>query len=68
MFYMYVIPFLGSERQINIFDPRNMSQKIATIKIDSSPSTLLPFYDEDTEVLFVAGKVGVVMVMMMTTK
>jgi len=46
----------GSERQMNLYDSRKLNEKIGTVKIDSSPSSLLPFYDDDTQILFVAGK------------
>lgn len=47
----------GSERQMHLFDPRKLGEKIAVVKVDASPSSLLPFYDEDTQLLYTAGKV-----------
>jgi len=46
----------GSERQVNLFDARNLSTKITSFKVDASPSSLLSFYDQDTQLLFLAGK------------
>jgi len=46
----------GSERQISIFDPRKLSTKLSSQKIDSSSSTLLPFADQDNNLVFLAGK------------
>lgn len=45
-----------SERQIKLWDPRNVSQPIKSQTIDTSAGTLMPFYDADTAMLYVAGK------------
>jgi len=45
-----------SERQYGIWDPRNFSEPIQTENIDTSAGILMPFYDNDTKVLFLAGK------------
>lgn len=46
-----------SERQYFVFDPRNLSEPIVgPVTIDNSAGMIMPFYDEDTELLFLAGK------------
>jgi len=46
----------GSERQLALYDPRKMDQRLTLQVIDSSSSALMPFYDEDNSILFLAGK------------
>jgi hypothetical protein len=46
----------GSDRQIALYDPRKLGQRLALQVIDTSSSSLLPFYDEDNGVMFLAGK------------
>jgi len=47
----------SSERQYYIFDAKNMSEPlVGPVTIDNSAGMLMPFYDEDTELLFLAGK------------
>lgn len=46
----------GSERQYGLFDPRNLSQRLTLQVIDSSSSTLMPFYDEDLGLMYLGGK------------
>jgi len=46
----------GSERQLALYDPRKMDQRLTLQPIDSSSSSLMPFYDEDNAVLWLAGK------------
>jgi coronin-1B/1C/6 len=46
-----------SKRQFKIWDPRALGDKpIHTENIDQSAGVILPFYDPDTHVLFLAGK------------
>jgi len=46
-----------SERQYFIFDPKNLaSPLVGPINIDNSAGMIMPFYDEDSELLFLAGK------------
>jgi len=44
------------EREILIYDPRSLGQHIHRTAIDSANGLLQPYYDEDTEILFVSGK------------
>jgi len=46
----------GAEREYMIFDPRKIEECLARAQIDNSAGVLMPFYDEDTEILFLAGK------------
>jgi coronin-1B/1C/6 len=45
-----------SERQFTLWDPRNLGSGIRTENIDTAAGILMPFYDDDTNVLFLAGK------------
>jgi coronin-1B/1C/6 len=46
----------STDREFNIFDPRNLGEPIAHLNIDTSSGGLMPFFDRDTNVLFLAGK------------
>ncbi|KAK3584488.1 hypothetical protein CHS0354_006018 [Potamilus streckersoni] len=43
-------------REIKLWDPRNLKSSIASLTKDSSTSTLMPFFDADTNMLFLLGK------------
>jgi WD40 repeat protein len=45
-----------SERQYMVFDTTNMGTPLASTTIDNASGLLMPFYDADTGVLFLAGK------------
>lgn len=45
-----------SQRQIKMWDPRNIGEPIATEKIDQAAGVIIPYFDEDTSVLYLAGK------------
>jgi len=46
-----------SERQYYIYDPKNLSTPlIGPVNIDNSAGVLMPFYDEDSDIVFLAGK------------
>mmetsp|Transcript_23402 Transcript_23402/g.58521 ORF Transcript_23402/g.58521 Transcript_23402/m.58521 type:complete len:450 (+) Transcript_23402:266-1615(+) len=45
-----------SERLMQIVDPRNPGTPLAKKSIDTAAGMLMPFYDEDTSMLFLAGK------------
>jgi len=46
-----------SERQYFIFDPKNLSAPlVGPVNIDNSAGQIMPFYDEDSELIFLAGK------------
>jgi len=45
-----------SEREYCIWDPRDMSKTLSRTSIDSGAGVIMPFYDDDTCVLFLGGK------------
>jgi len=45
-----------SDRQYAIWDPKNLGKPLAQQNIDTASGMLMPFWDEDTQVMFVAGK------------
>lgn len=46
----------SSERQYSLWDVKNLSEPLATSNIDTAAGLLMPFYDNDTGVLYLAGK------------
>jgi len=46
----------GSERQYRIHDPRNTDKPLVSANIDNSSGIIMPFYDYDTSMLYLAGK------------
>jgi len=46
----------NTEREFFIYDPRDMSNPLTHFGVDSSAGLLMPFYDYDTSILFLAGK------------
>jgi coronin-1B/1C/6 len=47
-----------SQRQFKIWDPRNTQAALKTVEIDQAAGTIMPFYDPDTRLLYLAGKVA----------
>ena len=45
-----------SQRQFKIWDPRNTSEEIKKVDIDHAAGTIMPFFDPDTNLLYLAGK------------
>jgi len=45
-----------SEREYCLWDQRDMTKPLQRFTVDSSSGLLMPFYDRDTNVLFLAGK------------
>jgi len=45
-----------NNREFAVFDPRKLGEALNRDNIDSSSGLLMPFYDNDTSVLFLAGK------------
>ncbi|XP_054629166.1 coronin-B isoform X3 [Dunckerocampus dactyliophorus] len=45
-----------SERQLALWDTKNMEEPIAVNELDTSNGVLLPFYDPDTSVVYLCGK------------
>eukprot|EP00455_Lapot_gusevi_P010982 TRINITY_DN1503_c0_g1_i2.p1 TRINITY_DN1503_c0_g1~~TRINITY_DN1503_c0_g1_i2.p1 ORF type:complete len:460 (-),score=201.54 TRINITY_DN1503_c0_g1_i2:332-1648(-) len=46
----------SSLRQMGFWDPRNMGDPLHVVDIDQSAGALMPFYDPDTSILYLAGK------------
>jgi len=46
----------GASRELMIFDPKNFENPILKQNLDNAAGILMPFYDEDSDVLFLAGK------------
>jgi coronin-1B/1C/6 len=45
-----------SQRQFKIWDPRNTSQELKKVDIDQAAGVIMPFFDPDTNLLYLAGK------------
>ena len=45
-----------SEREYAIWDPRDLAKPVVKTGVDSASGILMPFYDEDTNMLYLAGK------------
>jgi len=45
-----------SERQYSLWDPRNFGAALKTENIDTASGIIMPFYDNDTNMLYLAGK------------
>ncbi len=45
-----------SEREFNMWDPRALDKPIHHTGVDSAAGILMPFYDEDSSMLYLAGK------------
>jgi len=45
-----------TERQFSLWDPRNLATAFKTENIDTSAGILMPFFDPDVNVLYLAGK------------
>eukprot|EP01104_Vermistella_antarctica_P004380 TRINITY_DN14836_c0_g1_i1.p1 TRINITY_DN14836_c0_g1~~TRINITY_DN14836_c0_g1_i1.p1 ORF type:complete len:395 (-),score=104.76 TRINITY_DN14836_c0_g1_i1:148-1332(-) len=44
------------ERQMAIWDTRDMSKALTTVSFDSAPGVLRPLYDEDADLMYLAGR------------
>jgi len=45
-----------SQRQFKIWDPRNTSKEVEKVDIDQAAGVMMPFFDVDTNMLYLAGK------------
>jgi len=45
-----------SEREFNIYDSRKFAEPLAHLSVDTSAGVIMPFFDHDTNILFLAGK------------
>ncbi|KAJ3018017.1 Coronin-7 [Thoreauomyces humboldtii] len=46
----------ASQRELRVYDATNLASPLFTTTIDTSPSLLIPFYDEDTSILYLTGR------------
>lgn len=47
-----------SQRQLKIWDTRNLDTEIKAVEIDQAAGVIMPFYDMESKLLYLAGKVG----------
>jgi len=45
-----------SQRQFKVWDPRNTSQELKKVDVDQAAGVIMPFFDQDTGLLYLAGK------------
>jgi coronin-1B/1C/6 len=45
-----------SQRQLKIWDPRNSSTEVVRLDMDQAAGVIMPFFDPDTNVIYLAGK------------
>jgi coronin-1B/1C/6 len=45
-----------NQRQFKLWDPRNMSKELRKVDIDQATHVIMPFYDQDTNLLYLIGK------------
>jgi coronin-1B/1C/6 len=45
-----------SQRQFKVWDFRNMEKELVKVDIDQAAGVIMPFYDQDAHLLFLAGK------------
>jgi coronin-1B/1C/6 len=45
-----------SQRQFKIWDPRNTSEELKRVDVDQAAGVIMPFFDPDTNLLYLAGK------------
>ena len=46
-----------SKREFKIWDEKNTSKPVSTYELDQAAGVMIPFYDEDTRMLYLTGKV-----------
>ena len=54
-----------SVRQVAIYDVADLSSAMYTIDLNTSPSILIPQYDEDSSVLFATGRASTTVTVML---
>jgi hypothetical protein len=47
-----------SQRQLKIWDTRNLDTEVKSLEIDQAAGVIMPFFDPDSNLLYLAGKVG----------
>jgi coronin-1B/1C/6 len=51
------VGFTRTEREIRLVDSRKMDSPLHVKSLDSAAGMIMPFYDEDSDILFLSGKV-----------
>jgi WD40 repeat protein len=46
----------GASREYKVYDPRKFETAICVTNLDAAAGVIMPFYDEDSDILFMAGK------------
>lgn len=46
----------SSIRIISVYDSCDLSKVLSSVEVDAAPATLIPFYDEDSSVMFLSAK------------
>ena len=55
--YVFTVGFTRtSEREFNLWDPRSTDKPIHHTNVDSASGVIAPFYDEDSHMIYLAGK------------
>jgi len=57
-----------SVRQIAVYDVADLSSFLYKIDLNTSPSILIPYYDEDSSVIFATGRVSIIIVTRVSLK
>lgn len=58
--YLLTVGFTRqSQRQLKIWDTRNLETEVKALEIDQAAGVIMPFFDPDTNLLYLAGKVRV---------
>nr|CCA14783.1 coroninlike protein putative [Albugo laibachii Nc14] len=45
-----------SQREIKVWDPRNLATEVKKVDLDQAAGAIMPFYDPDTNLLYLCGK------------
>lgn len=48
-----------SQRQLKIWDTRNLETEVKSLEIDQAAGVIMPFFDPDSNLLYLAGKVSI---------
>jgi len=46
----------GASREYKVYDPRKFETALCVTNLDAAAGVIMPFYDEDSDILFMAGK------------
>ena len=57
MNFLLFLCIRSSIRIISVYDSCDLSKVLSSVEVDAAPATLIPFYDEDSSVMFLSAKV-----------